>query len=105
MCFYGLEIIPSLQELKSENVAGSENNLSKFIPTKCPYIRELSLANCPWLRDIIIPKLDRLKKLYVENNYTYINIQVIASGLQVFHFIFWSNKIVALAHMDIRACD
>ncbi|KAG5619031.1 hypothetical protein H5410_018855 [Solanum commersonii] len=81
--FCGLEIIPSLQELKLENVLVSEYNLSK-----CPYIRELSLVNCPWLRDIVIPKVDRLKKLYVKmidnyNSYRYISIQVLIVRISV----------------------
>ncbi|XP_049349456.1 uncharacterized protein LOC125814029 [Solanum verrucosum] len=102
----GEGIISSLQELKLERIILCEDILSKFI-SKCPNIRELSLVNCWGISFIVLTKLDRLKKLYVNvgdfNSFT--NIQVIVPSLQVFHFVSRSceSKNVAF-NMDIHAC-
>ncbi|KAK4735972.1 hypothetical protein R3W88_010233 [Solanum pinnatisectum] len=56
---------------------------------KCPNIRELSLVSCFSLKPIVLPKLDRLNKFYVQfmSPFSFITIvQVIAPSLQVFHF-------------------
>ncbi|XP_049393752.1 uncharacterized protein LOC125858112 [Solanum stenotomum] len=102
----GEEIIPSLQELKLEDVTLSEEILSKFI-SKCPNIRELSLMFCWRISFIVLTKLDHLKKLYVYLSYfhSFTNIQVVAPTLQVFHFVLRSYESRGVpVNMDIRSC-
>ncbi|KAK4735975.1 hypothetical protein R3W88_010236 [Solanum pinnatisectum] len=57
------------------------------------------------LRSVVLPKVDRLKKLYVQlvGSYPSItDVQVIAPSLQVFHFVHFNRCNVAV-NMDIRA--
>ncbi|XP_059304017.1 uncharacterized protein LOC132055995 isoform X1 [Lycium ferocissimum] len=95
----------SLQEVKLDDVRVSGKTLSKFI-SKCPNIRELSLEGCKFLHFIVLPKLDRLEKLYVNNPHIHhpiSNIQVVALSLQVFHLAY-CNSIKVAVRMNIRAC-
>ncbi|KAL3343641.1 hypothetical protein AABB24_027253 [Solanum stoloniferum] len=94
-----------LEEVELDSVNLSGETLSKFI-SKCPNIRELKLVNCMVLRSVLLPKVDRLKKLYVQlvGSYPSItDVQVIAPSLQVFHFVHFNRCNVAV-NMDIRAC-
>ncbi|KAL3375379.1 hypothetical protein AABB24_006722 [Solanum stoloniferum] len=94
-----------LEEVELDSVNLSGETLSKFI-SKCPNIRELKLVNCLLLRSVVLPKVDRLKKLYVQlvGSYPSItDVQVIAPSLQVFHFVHFNRCNVAV-NMDIRAC-
>ncbi|XP_015069004.1 uncharacterized protein LOC107013656 [Solanum pennellii] len=94
-----------LEEIELDSVNLSGETLSKFI-SKCPNIRELKLVNCIVLSSVVLPKLDRLKKLYVQsvNFYPAItDVQVIAPSLQVFYFNHFNRNNVVV-NMNIRAC-
>lgn len=55
----------SLQKVELYWVNLTGRTLSKFI-SKWSNIRELRLVNCKLLRSIVLPKLDRLEKLYMQ---------------------------------------
>ncbi|XP_015067954.1 uncharacterized protein LOC107012592 [Solanum pennellii] len=95
----------NLEEVELDNVHLTGETLSIFI-SKCPNIRELKLVNCKALRSVLLPKVDRLKKLCVQlvGSYPSItDVQVIAPSLQVFHFVHYNSSNLAV-NMDIRAC-
>ncbi|MCE3052026.1 hypothetical protein HAX54_051432 [Datura stramonium] len=103
--FHGEAKFASLQEVQLDRVNLCGETLSKFT-SKCPNIRELRLMNCRSLKSVVLPKLDRLKKLYVQllGSYPSItDIQVIAPSLQVFHFVHYNSGKVAV-NMNIGAC-
>ncbi|XP_049393753.1 uncharacterized protein LOC125858113 [Solanum stenotomum] len=100
--------IPSLQELKLEDVTLSEEILSKFI-SKFPNIRELSFVKRWGISFIVLTNLPCLEKFYVNisDSSSFTNIQVIAPRLQVFHFILRNRDLEiedVVVTMDIRAC-
>ncbi|XP_055825286.1 uncharacterized protein LOC129893886 [Solanum dulcamara] len=97
--------VASLQQVELDSVNISGETLSKFI-SKCPNIRELRLVNCIRLRSLVLPKVNRLKKLHVQMMDSYpsiTDVQVIAPSLQVFHFV-QNNSSTDVVNMDIRAC-
>ncbi|XP_055828572.1 uncharacterized protein LOC129896660 [Solanum dulcamara] len=104
--FNGEANFVSLQQVDLDNVNLSGEALSEFI-SKCPNIRELRLVNCKVLRSLVLPKVDHLKKLYVQlvGSYPSItDVQVVAPSLQVFHFVQYNSSNKVAVNMDIRAC-
>lgn len=103
--FNGEANFASVQEVVFDSVCLAGETLSKFT-SKCPNIKELRLLNCQSITFIVLPKLDRLKKLYVKflDSYSSItDVQVVAPSLQVFHFMKYNHNKVPV-NMDIRAC-
>ncbi|PHT88735.1 hypothetical protein T459_10841 [Capsicum annuum] len=103
--FIGDARFDSVSEIQLDRVTLTGQTLSKFI-SKCAGVRELRLVNCELLRSIVLCKVDRLKKFYVQllGSYPCItDVLVVAPSLEVFHFVHYNSSKVAVK-MDIRAC-